>query len=169
MLDCGAATLSPKEAQQAAFPEVEPGVKAPYEVTTGARVCFAVDNAADVALSVTLLDCFPSGSVVTLGEARIPKGARHTFWWEDALGVPFEASLSEDRRVGVDRVVAVGTTRPDVSLRYLESPASFASILSSTREIDLGDRDLGGESAPSDPPAESWTSALTAVRVVRAT
>jgi hypothetical protein len=63
----------------------------------------------------------------------------------------------------VDRIVAIAATRPDVSLRYLEQGKSFADVLSPSRGRDPDFRDFGAEE---EPTAESWTSALTAIRIV---
>ena len=67
--------------------------------------------------------------MLLLGEKRVPRLAKHVFWFEDTLGKPFTAGLPDDRRVGVDRIAAIATTRPDVSLRYLERRQTFAEIL----------------------------------------
>ena len=108
---------------------MQPGAHAPYEIDLGARVCFVVENAAEVALSVALFDCATSGRVLLLGEKRVPRLAKHVFWFGDTLGTPFTAGLPDDRRVGVDRIAAIATTRPDVSLGYLERRKTFAEIL----------------------------------------
>jgi Caspase domain len=165
LLDCGDAALTAEAAQDPDLPQVQPGAHAPYEIDVGDRVCFVVENAAEVALSVALIDCNPSGQVLLLGEKRVPRLARHVFWFQDTLGTPFTAGLPDDRRVGVDRIAAIATTRPDVSLQYLERRQTFAEILAPrVRGAVPRLRDLGGVEEPS---AESWTSALTAVRIVR--
>jgi len=165
LLDCGDATVEPAAAQDPDLPQVEPGSRAPYEIVEGARVCFVVENAADVALSVTLLDCASSGRVLLLGEKRVPPRSRHVFWFEDTLGNPFVASLPDGQPAGLDRIAAIATTRPDVSLRYLERRQSFSKIVFPDRRPEAASRDMGGTS---QAPAESWTSALSAVRITRA-
>ena len=164
LLDCGDANLTPDAAQDPDLPQVQPGPHAPYEITVGDRVCFVVENAAEVALSVALFDCAASGRVLLLGEKVVPRHARHVFWFDGTLGTPFTADLPPGRMVGVDRIAAIATTRPDVSLRYLERSKSFDEILAPRTR---GLRDFGGGDGADEPPAESWTSALTAVRVVR--
>ena len=67
--------------------------------------------------------------MLLLGEKRVPRRARHVFWSGDTLGTPFVAGLPDGRAVGVDRIVAIATTRPDVSLGYLERSESFAQII----------------------------------------
>ncbi len=159
LLDCGDATIPPDTAQDPDLRQVEPGSRAPYEVSVGQRVCFVVENAADVALSVMLFDCAASGRVLLLGEKRIPRLSKHVFWLQDTLGEPFGASLPDDRTLGVDRIVALATTRPDASLRYLERRQSFAEILLPATNGSLEPR--GGASV------ESWTAAVTAVLIAR--
>jgi hypothetical protein len=164
LLDCSDAALTAEEAGDPDLPQVQPGAHAPYEIDVGDRVCFVVENAARAALSVALFDCAPSGRVLLLGEKRVPPLATHVFWFGETLGTPFVASLPDDRPVGVDRIAAIATTRPDVSLRYLERGRSFAEILAPPIRGEPRLRDLGGGE---EPPAESWTSALTALRIVR--
>jgi hypothetical protein len=164
LLDCGDSAFTAEAAQDPDLPQVQPGTHAPYEIGVGERICFVVENTAEVALSVALFDCAPSGRVLLLGEKRVPRLAKHIFWFEDTLGKPFTAGLPDDRRVGVDRIAAIATTRPDVSLRYLERRLTFAEILAPPDRGERRLRDLGGVEEPS---AESWTSALTAVRIVR--
>ncbi|MGW4930599.1 caspase family protein [Agromyces sp. NPDC004153] len=165
LLDCGDASFAGDAAQDPDLPQVQPGEHAPYEVEIGDRICIAVENAADVSLSVALFDCAASGRVLLLGEKVIPRQARHVFWLDDTLGEPFSAGLPEDRSVGVDRIAAIATTRRDVSLRYLERRQSFDEIIHPLRDR-AALRDLGGERRSDAPPTDSWTSALTALRIV---
>jgi Caspase domain len=166
LLDCADASLTGPAVQHPDLPQVQPGAHAPYQVEAGARVCIVVENAADVALSVTLFDCAASGRVLLLGEKRIPRRSEHTFWSGETLGAPFVAGLPADRALGVDRIAAIATTRPDVSLRHLARTRSFQEIVMPARARG-GLRGLGEEPGAPEPPAESWTSALTALRIVR--
>jgi hypothetical protein len=161
LLDCAEAAVAPAAAQDPDLPQVEPGRRAPYELGAGDRVCFVVENAAEVTLSVTLLDCAASGRVLLLGEKRLPRRSRHVFWLGDTLGEPFAASLPDDRAVGLDRIVAIGTTRPDVSLGFLARGQSFAEVLTPV------ERGRGSLDERGGAPAESWTAAVTAVRIAR--
>jgi hypothetical protein len=162
LLDCGSVTLSAAAAQDPELPQVDAGTRAPYELTVGRHVCFVVDNAADVPLSVALIDCAASGRVLVLGEKRMARRSKHVFWREDTLGQPFVASLPEGRAIGVDRLVAIGTTRPDVSLRYLERCQSFEEIIRPARPARGIFRDRG---AATETCVESWTAAMTTVRI----
>lgn len=163
LLDCENAALAPDAAQDLDLPQVAAGTRAPYELTAGRRVCFAVENAAEVALTIALIDCAASGRVLLLGEKRVPRHSKHVFWFNDTLGEPFVAGLPEGRAVGIDRIVAIATTRTDVSLRYLERRQSFSDIIARSRGLESRSADPAAVEAP----VESWTSAVTAVRITR--
>lgn len=172
LLDCGDATIAADAAQDPDLPQAESGQRAPYELREGDRVCFVVDNASSVKLYVTLFDCAPSGRVLLLGEKNgLPSRSKHVFWLGETLGNPFVASLPDDRSIGVDRIAAIATTRPDRSLRYLERRQSFADLMvqkKRTRSADSDDTTRAAEDARgATEPEESWTAAMTAVRVVR--
>ncbi len=162
LLDCGDATISPAVAQDPDLPQVEEGTLAPYELTVGRRICFVVDNAAEVPLTVALIDCAASGRVLLLGEKRLPKSSKHVFWFQDTLGQPFAPALPEGLSVGIDRIVAIATTRTDVSLRYLERRQSFADVIAPVRSRGIDSRSAG---RAVETPVESWTSAVTAIRI----
>jgi Caspase domain len=164
LLDCGDATISPAVAQDPDLPQVEAGTLAPYELTVGRRICFVVGNAAEVPLTVALIDCAASGRVLLLGEKRLPKRSKHVFWFQDTLGQPFAPSLPEGVSIGIDRIVAIATTRSDVSLRYLERRQSFADVMAPVRTRGMDSRSAA---RAVEAPVESWTSAVTAVRITR--
>jgi hypothetical protein len=146
---------------------VAPGAAAPYTLRTrdaadgGDRICFLVENTSGFPLHVTLIACQTSGAVAVLAQARIPAGAMRAFWQGDTLGQPFALSLRPGREVGVDRLVAIGTTHPSASLWHLETRTKFAELLEPTR----GTRDLDVERGAGPP--ELWTSTVTAMRVER--
>ena len=164
LLDCNGPEVSPEQAQNPDLPQLAAGTSAPYEIKVGDRMCIRVENAAEVAISATLIDCAASGRVLILGEKRIPPRSRHVFWFMDVLGKPFAASLPDDRSLGVDRITAIATTRPDVSMKYLEPRTSFAELITpDAKSRSLSDSD----GADAGPPAERWTSAMTALRITR--
>lgn len=148
-----------QEAQDPRLPLVEGGLRASYEVSSGAHVCFVVDNASDVALQVTLICCAMSGRVQILGEQVIRAHSRYAFWANDRLGAPFAMSLPDKRPSGIDRIVAIGTTNRAVSLQYLRRSMSFEEVLNPRRTVR----------ATPDPerplPVEQWTAAMTTVRI----
>jgi hypothetical protein len=179
VLDCRGARLGPDTAQAPNLPQVEPGTRAPYDVTVGDPFCYDVINDSDVRLNVTLFNCAASGKVVWLGEKPIPRASidpvtgkavrrsRHVFWRGDALGTPFLGSLPDDRVLGLDRIVAIATTREGVSLRHLERRQSFADLITQQRDDR---RHRGGDddrSAAQPPPVERWTAAMTTISIRR--
>jgi hypothetical protein len=167
LLDCGNKTIAPNAAQDPDLPQLKPGQHAPYEIADGGRVAIAVENASDVTLYVSLFDCAASGRVILLGEKGVPKRSKHVFWFQDTLGTPFEASVPAARDVGVDRLAAIATTRPNATLTYLIRTTSFADLLGPQLRAVPADRDLTGDSRAGSEPAEAWTSAVTALRIVR--
>lgn len=50
-------------------------------------------------------------------------------WRGATLGVPFVAALPPGRRVGLTRIVAIGTTAADKPLNFLATATSFAEVL----------------------------------------
>jgi hypothetical protein len=164
LLDCSDQTITSEAAQNPDLPQLKPGERAPYEIADGGRVAIAVENAAEMTLYVSLFDCAASGRVLLLGEKAIPKRSKHVFWLNDTLGDPFEAFLSDGRKIGVERIIAIATTRPNVPLGYLTRSQSFDDLIqpkrSRTTEME--------KNRGATEPEEAWTSAMTALRVVPA-
>jgi hypothetical protein len=167
LLDCGNKTIAPDAAQDPDLPQLKPGQHAPYEIADGGRVAIVVDNASDVTLYVSLFDSAASGRVLLLGEKGVPRRSRHVFWFQDTLGQPFEASLPAGRDVGIDRLAAIATTRPNAPLTHLVRSSSFADLLGARLRGVAVDRDLTGQSRGVSEQVEAWTSAVTALRIVR--
>lgn len=157
LLDGTGRKVTPAAAQEVDWPEVGARAGDQYTMTVGGSLCFVAENRASVALSVTLIDCAPSGRVFVLGEKRVPPRSRHVFWAHDTLGVPFVASLPPGRAVGVDRFALIGTTRTDVSLAHLARSMSFADFVSRGA--------LRGHLRDDEPTAERWTSATASLRI----
>ena len=151
LLDCNGRTVTSAEAQDPDLPQVKAGTRAPYEIIVGDLLCFVVENGADVDLSVTLIDCGASGRVEFLGEKRIPRQTRHVFWLNYILGKPFRASLPREMSLGVDRIAAIATTRPDLPLTHLERRTSFADILAP--QVDRGGVGTWAARFPNRPPS----------------
>lgn len=164
LLDCGDETIAPDTAQSPDLPQMKPGEHAPYEIADGGRVAITVENAAAMTLYVSLFDCAASGRVLLLGEKAVPKQSKHVFWLNETLGEPFVAFLPDGRELGVERIVAIATTRPDVSLSYLTRSRSFDDLISPKHSRAAEVRSTMGIATE---PAEAWTAAVTALRVVR--
>lgn len=159
VLDCTNRTVSEQEAQDPKLPLVEGGLRASYEISTGAHVCFVVENTSDVALWVTLINCATSGRVQLLGEQLVPANTRRAFWANDRLGAPWAFSLPDERPSGVDRLIAIGTTNRTSSLAHLRRSMSFEEILNPRRTV------RSGAELREPLPAEQWTSAMTTLRI----
>jgi hypothetical protein len=156
LLNCNHFRLTAADAQTAALPEVTGTDHARYEVTVGDWICIAVHNHSDHNLYVTLVDAAASGRVVLLGTGQIPAGGRERFWAGNVLGSPFAASLPDDQPVGVDRLVAIGTTVPGVDLSHLRLDTGFAELVRLERGA-VPRRDLILPAA--GPPVEQYASA----------
>jgi len=159
LLDCTNRSVDEEEAQDPNIPLVERGLRSSYEVTSGTHVCFVVENISGESLWVTVINCAASGRVQILGEQEIAAHARRAFWSQDQLGRPWTLSLPHERSVGVDRLVAIGTTNKVASLQHLKRSASFDDILNSPGTFRSGaefrERIL----------IERWTSAMTTIRI----
>ncbi len=162
MLDCGRQRIPADRAQNPDLPELEVGADGVYEIAHGARLCFVVRNASHRALSVGLVDCGASGRVFILGTRRLPANSQHVFWANDTLGEPFVATAPDRASVGIDRLVAIGTTRTDRSLAHLTLRTSFADVLTGVTRGTLASRSRGQESE-----TEQWTASVATVRTRR--
>ena len=127
--------------------------------------CVVVENTATLTLYVSLFDCAASGRVLLLGTKGVPKRSKHVFRSNDQLGEPFPVFLAGDRDLGVDRIVAIATTRSDVPLDYFDRTRSFDDLIKPKRRSRSAEI---GKNKGAIEPAEAWTSAVTALRVVRA-
>lgn len=128
----------------------------------GDRVCIAVHNDSEIDLFVALIACFHSGRVAIVSEAEIPGRAMRAFWEGDVLGRSFRFWLPPPASVGIDRLIAIGTTHRSASLAHLAVPRSFAEVLEPERPPA---RDRG--SPRGAPAVEQWTATATAVRLTR--
>jgi hypothetical protein len=145
------------DVQSPDLPVIPLGTDGVYTRTEGDLVCARVTNTSNVRLKVTLFDCTPEGCVACLGEEVIGPGKGHVFWWSSDSGRPFALSAVAGRSVSLDRIVAIGTTAVEKSLRYMEmaSNDTFDSVLS--------ERPMG---APGRyPTPERWTAVRVTLRI----
>jgi hypothetical protein len=163
VLDVGNAKLTAEQAQNPSLPNIDIGPSGCYELADGNLVCVAVDNRSDRRLSISLFDCAPSGRVFLLGEKPIDANGRHVFWCGETLGTPFEMSVPAGATVGIDRVVAIGTTREDRALAHLASAVSFADILQPPPAL----RGVMRGVLRSAATVEAWTSTTACLRVTK--
>ncbi|HZS42065.1 MAG TPA: caspase family protein [Polyangia bacterium] len=154
LLDCSDADrLSRCDPQNPDLPEIA-RADSIYALRAGQPTSLLIGNRTQSSLYVTILNCTIDGRVELLGEDEIPAGATLAQWKQGAQRVPFVAELPPDRDSAVERLIVVGTTRADVSLRYLELSKSFAECA----HQETRGRALGGQ--PSQPAAERWTAVI---------
>jgi caspase domain-containing protein len=187
LFDCknaGALTPAQKQNPTGVLLEVDPAPDAPYQLRAGAsprdpaadRICIVVENTSCYDLRVALLAVQHSGKVDLLAEDALPKAPScsdpekpgrsiHTYWHGGnvADARPFFVTMSRPG-VGVDRLVAIGTTNHGAKFDHLKTNRSFAQILDPSRP-----RAIGGDDDAKGPPPEPelWTGAITALRIAR--
>lgn len=170
LLDCNEIDLTPRNAQDIKLHEVSGCSKARYAVSTGDKVSIAVNNHSSHDLYVHLFNVAASGRVLKLGCAHIPYHASHRYWFNDTIGVPFPFSLPHNKPIGIDRLVAIGVTNPELTFDYLIRRERFADLVERYRPVDLGavTRDLGDDK-PDPPPVDKITSVTTVIWVTSRT
>ena len=158
--------LTPAE-QDGALPVIGGGSGFPYELVHGDKVAIRIRNASGYELDVALLNSAASGKVEYLGDQTISPGSSFVLWRGNTRGNPFPMTAPRDEEQGIDRLVAVGTTRLGTNLRYLELKSGFAKILDPMRgtEKALG-RDLDDPEVAA-APREQWTAATAVLHCRR--
>lgn len=147
VLDCAdEAAVAATDPHGPTLPEVggDPTGRFAVAVEEDQPVCVTVTNVGRNGLYVTLIDCGAGGDVTVLGTGLyLDRRQTDTFWLEGNLRAPFYASLPEHRRRngwgGVERLVVIGTDRPDVAFDELTLPE-----LEEVIEPHRGDKALAG-------------------------
>ncbi|WP_437985162.1 caspase family protein [Sorangium sp. So ce117] len=164
VLDCrDPSALGAADLQDPPLPEVRPDPERRYRyaVEHDQPVCVVVENRSSTRLYANLLNCAASGRVEILGTSQheLAPGRCQTFWLRGQLGQAFRCRLPEGRQIGVDRLVAIATTRPDADLSFLRLDRSFEdAVCTNTRDMGSDDHE----------PREMWTATLVAMKLVRA-
>jgi hypothetical protein len=147
-----------------------------YALGQGFKFCVRVTNSSRYHLNVALLNCSAGGLVEYLSDALLRDGAGHVMWLDGKLGAPFEAGPDEmpAGAPGVslpdyttERMVVIGTTRPDVDLHSLTVDKRVQEVVDenlSTRGV--GERSMRGKKEKA-APVELWTATVTPVRICR--
>jgi hypothetical protein len=178
LLDCNneaeIQAMSQKVLADPALPEAPRDSERIYALPTGFKFCVRVTNSSSYRLNVTLLNVTAGGMVEYLSDAVLRKGSSHVMWLDDQLGQPLEASPDvlpqvlalPERPFVTDRLLAIGTTKEGVDLRYLTSERRVQDVV----DANLASRS-GGEKGmlrrvPS-APAELWTACVIPVRMAR--
>ena len=157
----GAGSIAVAEAQDPArWPELPRGRLASYECHEGDKVVIVVHNDSEQEIKVTVVVCQDSGEVEILSESVVGRNAAHIVWSGHQTKEPFTMALSGDRKLGVDRIVAIGTTNREASLRHLEVLESFAKVLVPTRGEKVG----SGAWRSAGPP-QLWTATVITSRL----
>lgn len=179
ILDCNdettLAAMSQEQFADPALPEAPRDEDRVYALRPGFKFCVKIANSSSYHLNVTLLNCSAGGLVEYLSDAVLRDGAAQVMWLDDKLGAPFEAEPDELPAGGdaillpkytAERMIAIGTTRPDVDLRFLTLDKRVQEVVNenlSAREV----RPLRpAEKAPT-APAELWTAVVTPIRIPR--
>lgn len=144
---------SPSDPQAPDLREVPGGDDYRYRLAINEPFCIVVENHSPHQLrSVALLNCGSSGAVEHIAALQLPAQGRHVLWAAEELGTPFRL----EGPVGLERLVAVGSTRAGVDWRFLATSTGF--------------RDLGRNIFKnSERPTELYTATTVAVRVFEAT
>lgn len=154
--------LDPEEWHDPALPEADPDPdrRFRYEVLHGQPICFSLENRSPYPLCTNVINCSASGRVEILGptQLQIAPNRKQTFWLRGELGKPFPCSVSAGREFNIERVVAVGTSSPEVDLSYLRVKESFAESLGARSRTTRTEK---------EGPSEFWTATSITVKIVR--
>lgn len=164
ILSCGPAELAGVDLQNPDLSEVRGDEKYRYVVREAEPFCIRVTNSSRALLYTTLVRCAGSGTVEILGHAALPPRFSHFFWNNDVLGLPFTASARIEHPFGVDRIIALATTKPGVDLRHLAVAEPLRGPMHrGARSEPAGTKDLGGldESFLLD----QWTAEVITLKV----
>ncbi|MES2638151.1 MAG: caspase family protein [Myxococcota bacterium] len=97
-----------------------------WRLDVGTEFVVELTNRSAQALTVGVLNCSMAGAVEILADAiRIPARSTQIVWLGEVVGDKFVAGVAPGRSVGIDRLVVVGTSRPDTTFRSYELPATF--------------------------------------------
>jgi hypothetical protein len=169
--DDGIIVDSNLDAQSPALPEKTPREPGLYELREGMDWhCYEVQNHHTRPLFVTLIECGASGRVNILcgGEAEVPAQGRHVFWWEATPKKVIGAFVPPDKLVGIDRLVAIGTTARDKTLSFFETSTSFADIRALfERKRDGAPGPVLRDSRGGYPSTERWVAERLVIHVNR--
>jgi len=177
LLDCNdaeaLAALTDAQLADPPLAEVQRDTDAVYAVPSGARFCLRVANASTATLHVTVLNCSVGGLVEMLGTTSLRPGVSDVVWQAGQFRRGFRAN--PDRLPGVpravpaadsvvDRLMAIGTTRPDADLSYLAVGKTIQQLVDEL----LGGRGVLDEPEPAaSGPSELWTATIAPLRIRR--
>jgi hypothetical protein len=180
ILDCNdeaaLRAMSPEALADPKLPEAPRDLNRIYALGQSFKFSVRVTNNSRYHLNVTLLNCSAGGMVEYLGDALLRDGATHVMWLDNKLGAPFEAGLDKlpASAYGIslpsyatDRMVAIGTTRPDVMLNYLKLDKRVQEVVNENLSTRREKAVRPEENTSSAAPAELWTATVTPIRIPR--
>ena len=177
VLDCNdAAALEAMSAKELADPKLPAAPRDQdriYRLQPGFRFCVRVTNSSRYHLNVTLLNCSAGGMVEYLSDALLRDGAAQVMWYKSRLGSSFKA-VPDTLPAGIpgisrldyatERMIAIGTTRVDVSLDSLKLEKRVQEVVNENLSRRSGMKSLGGDETET-APAELWTATVTPIRI----
>lgn len=180
ILDCNEEAalkaMAPETLADPKLPEAHRDENKIYRLRSEFKFCVKVTNNTALHLNVTLLNCSAGGLVEYLSDALLRGRAAHVMWLDSKLGVPFKAAPDE-MPVGApgvslpnyttERMVAIGTTRSDVDLRFLTVDKRVQEVVNenlATRSRVEKSMRSGKTTAA---PTELWTATVQPVRIDR--
>lgn len=179
ILDCNdesvLQSMTPEALADPSLPEALRDKDRIYTLEQGFKFCVKITNNSHYGLNVTLLNCSAGGLVEYLSDTLLRVGATHIMWLDSKLGEPFVAGLDELPagypnislpNYATERMIAIGTTRPDINLDYLRLDKRVQEVVNenlSTRN----DRCFRTVVKTSTAPTELWTATVTPIRIKR--
>lgn len=175
LLDCNddASIEDTSDEALAKLPEAPRDRDRVYALPENFQFCIRVQNSSTYHLFLTLFDATSGGLVDRLCDVEVRDGDTQYLWFGSDIGSRFAASpdLAPHEAAGAplpdyvtDRIVVIGTTRPDADLNSLVVGQTVQQVVAEA--MSRGDRGM----RPVSPagPAELWTASVVRVRMMRA-
>lgn len=180
LLDCNDATklraMAPQALADPDLPEAPHDSQGIYRLPPGFKFCVRIENSSSYHLYVTLLNCSAAGLVEYLSDAVLRDGAAHVMWLDGQLGQVFVAGLdtlpTDDAGISrpnfnTERMIVIGTTRPDVDLQHLTVNKRVQEMVDENISNMRGGVRTLRPVEEAAAPAELWTATVTPIRIPR--
>jgi hypothetical protein len=137
-----------------------------YALPPTYRFCIEIASTYAQPLKAVALNCGAAGQVEFLDDTMVRTNDRQLLWQRGQVGRPFVAR-PDFSRVATDRVVVVGTTRPDVDVKGLQGPRLQNVVDDTLRTIRSGAKSMLEEVPVADAgTAELWTATIVPVKML---
>ncbi|MBN1140000.1 MAG: caspase family protein [Anaerolineae bacterium] len=180
VLDCNdkpaLLAMSPGELADPALPEAPRDHDRIYTLQSGFEFCVRVTNSSRYHLNVFLLNSTAGGIVEYLSDALLRDGAAHVMWLDNKFRATFQAS-PESLPAGdydvqlpthaTDRMIAIGTTRHDVDLRFLTLDKGVQEVVDENLAMARDARRFRRTKKADAAPSELWTATVAHIRIAR--